>query len=199
MAGPSKLFSIFSGMIIIVMLAASSALSQSVIPSLGGGACGITVYTDYFCPPCKRTDARAESLLKDLLATGRVKVTFVDVPFNRATPMYARYYLQAVNANAETNHVLKVRSILFSAAQEKQILTEDALAAYLKKNKIDIKPMDEKPVFALMSSAIKEARVERTPTWIVRCTPGDEKKYIGEEQIMNGLQELKKQLKKAKK
>jgi len=199
MAGLSGWFSMCAGMIVAVVLAVSPVFAQSVIPSFGGGSCEIRVYTDYFCPPCKRTDTKAESLIKDLLSTGKVRITFIDVPFNRATPMYARYYLYAANAVPDANQVLKVRRLLFEAAQDKRILTEDALADYLKKNKIDLKQMDEKPVFSLMNGAIKEAQIDQTPTWIVRCAPGDEKKCIGEEQILSELARLKKKLAKVKK
>lgn len=188
-----------AGAVMLLMLAVAPASSQSAIPSFGSGTCEIVVFTDYFCPPCKRVDARAESLVNDLLKTGAIRITFVDVPFNRATPMYARYYLYAVNAGASASQILHVRRILFEAAQDKHILTEDALVVYLHKNKIDLKSVDEKPVFSLLSGAIKSARIDRTPTWLIRCPSGDEKRYIGEEQIMNGLKELKKQLKAQKK
>ncbi|MCK7512312.1 MAG: hypothetical protein MZV70_55225 [Desulfobacterales bacterium] len=48
-----------------------------------------------------------------MLATGKVKITFVDVPFSHATPIYAKYYLYAANANADADNVLHVRRYAF--------------------------------------------------------------------------------------
>ena len=55
--------------------------SISSIPSLGKGPYEIVMFTDYFCPPCMRIDTKVEPLFKELLATGQVKITFIDVPF----------------------------------------------------------------------------------------------------------------------
>ena len=101
--------------------------SAGAIPSLGKGKYEIVLFADYFCPPCKRIDTKAEPLIKELLASGKVKVTFVDVPFSRATPIYAKYYLYAANANGSANNILHVRRLLFEAAQVQRIQTEEAL------------------------------------------------------------------------
>jgi hypothetical protein len=171
---------------------ASVACAQGAIPSMGTGSCEIMIFSDYFCPPCKQTDMHAELLMRDLLATGKVKITFVDVQFNTLAPKYTKYYLSAVNANAEVGNVLNVRRTLFEAAQDKHIQTEDALSAYLKHKNIAIKPMDAYRVYPLINSAISGARITTTPTCIVRGFPFGEKRYDGEEEIINGLNELKK-------
>jgi len=163
----------------------------SGVPSLGKGEYEVLVFADYFCPPCKRVDKKAEPLMKELLATGKVKITFVDVPFNRATPVYARYYLYAVNAGANNDKIFSIRNAFFKAAQEKNILTEDALVVYLKENKISWRPFDEKPVFAMMSKIIRRNKIERTPTCVIRNPVTGESKYIGDEEIWNGLTHLK--------
>ena len=64
-----------------------------VIPSLGKGPYEVIIFSDYFCPPCKAIDTKAEGLFKELVATDQVKIMFVDVPFSRITPVYAKYYL----------------------------------------------------------------------------------------------------------
>lgn len=163
----------------------------SGFPSLGKGEYEVLVFADYFCAPCKRIDKKAEPLMKELLATGKVKITFVDVPFNRATPVYARYYLYAVNAGANNDKIFSIRNALFKAAQEKNILTEEALVVYLKENKIEWRPFDEKPVFAMMSEIIRRNKIERTPTCVIRNPVTGEIKYIGDEEIWDGLTHLK--------
>lgn len=157
------------------------------IPSLGKGPYEIIMFTDYFCPPCRRIDTKAESLFKELLATKQVKITFVDVPFSRATPMYVKYYLYAVNANADSGNILHVRKILFDAAQAKRIQAEDALVAYLKDRKVAWKKMDEKSIFPLLSGIIKENKIDTTPTCVIKYPATDTKKYIGDDKIWEGL------------
>ena len=161
------------------------------IPSLGKGTYEIIMFADYFCPPCKRIDTKAEPVIKELLASGKVKITFVDVPFSRATPIYAKYYLYAVNANGAANSVLHIRKSLFEAAQVKRIQTEDALVAYLKEQKISWKVLDEKSIFPLLSARIKEDKVDSTPTCVIKYSTTDVKKYVGDDDIWDGLAKLK--------
>jgi len=169
------------------------------IPSLGSGAYEVTVFADYFCPPCRMIDAKAEPLFKELLATGKVKITFVDVPFSRATPMYAKYYLYAVNANAHSDNILYVRRILFDAAQLNRIQTEDALVAHLKAKNILWQVMNEKSIFPLLSAIIKEHKIDATPTCVIKYSATDVKKYVGADEIWDGLTKLKSHLATVKK
>jgi len=168
------------------------------IPSLGKGEYEVIVFADYFCPPCRRIDTKAEPLFKELLETGKVKLTFVDVPFSRPTPIYAKYYLYAVNENGDFENVFHVREVLFEAAQVNRIQTEDALVAYLKEKKVSWKTMDEKSVFPLMTALIKEHKVNATPTCVIKYSATDIKKYVGDNKIWEGLTELKKHLQKSK-
>ena len=184
---------------VVFSLFAPIAFAEPAIPSLGSGANEVIVFADYFCPPCKRIDTKAESLLKELLATGSVKITFVDVPFHRLTPMYVKYYLYAANANGEANNIFRVRKILFEAAQEKRIQTEDELVAYLNSQKIALKPLNEKSFHPLLSAVIKEGKVDQTPTCIIRYGLAGEKKYIGDIEIWDGLMQMKTMLKSGKK
>jgi len=170
-----------------------------VIPSLGKGPYEVIMFADYFCPPCRRIDMKAESLLKALLATQQVKITFIDVPFNRTTPVYAKYYLYAVNADPGMNHVFHVRKTLFNAAQVNRIQEEGALVAYLNEQQIAWKAMNEKAVFPLMSAVIKENKVDATPTCVIRYSATDVKEYVGDDEIWDGLTKLKAHLSTVKK
>jgi thiol:disulfide interchange protein DsbA len=173
--------------------------SISAIPFLGKGKYEIVMFADYFCPPCRRIDTKAEPLLKELLATGKIKITFVDVPFHSATHIYVKYYLYAVNANADADSVFHVRKILFDAAQDKRIQTEEALLAYLREQKILWKSLDEKSIFPMMSAKIKENKVDQTPTCIIKYSAKDVKKYIGDEEIWKELTALKTHISAGKK
>ena len=165
--------------------------STGSVPTLGKGAYEVVMFTDYFCPPCRRIDTKAEPLFKELLATGKVKITFVDVPFSKATPIYAKYYLYAANADSGSDNILHVRNIFFEAAQSKHIQTEETLIAYLKEQNISWKKMDEKSIFPMLSAIIKENKVDTTPTCVIKYSPTDAKKYVGDDEIWDGLLKLK--------
>jgi len=167
---------------------------SGAIPSLGKGPYEIIIFTDYFCPPCYRIDTKAEPLLKELLATQRVKLTFVDVPFNRSTPVYAKYYLYAVQAHSDATSVFRVRKILFDAAQSKKIQKEADLVAYLKNQKVAWKTMDEKSVFPSLTAVIQKNDIRATPSCVIKYSNKDSQKLIGDVEIWKGLTELKARL-----
>jgi len=190
---------IFGYLVILLTYSASvtPAYGQNAnrgIPSLGEGAIEVIMFADYFCPPCRQIDLKADPLFKELLATGRVKIMFVDVPFSHETPTYAKYFLYAVNANSEAKSVLHVRKVLFDAAQVKRVQSEDALVAYLKEQKISWKVMDEKSIFPLLSNNIKQNKIDQTPTCVVRYSLTDGKKYVGKDEIWVGITQLKTRL-----
>ncbi|KQC05909.1 MAG: hypothetical protein APR62_09005 [Smithella sp. SDB] len=162
-----------------------------VIPSLGTGQYKIVMFADYFCPPCRRIDTKAEPLLKELLNSGKVKIEFVDVPFHRATPIYAKYYLYAANADSGADNILRVRKTLFDAAQVKHIQKEDALIIYLNEQKILWKAMDEKSIFTKLSAIIKDNNIKSTPTCLIRYSAKEVKIFVDDIEIWNGLNALK--------
>jgi len=200
---PLLLFSILGYLTVLLTFSGSvtPAYGQDktgAIPSLGKGKYEIFMFADYFCPPCKRIDTKAEPVMKELLASGKVKITFIDVPFSRTTPIYAKHYLYSANANGSSNNILHVRRLLFEAAQVQRIQTEDALVAYLKEQKISWKTFNEKSIFALMTAKIKENEVNSTPTCVIKYSATDVKKYVGDDEIWDGLKMLKVHLAKMK-
>jgi thiol-disulfide isomerase/thioredoxin len=161
------------------------------VPSLGQGACEVTLFTDYFCLPCRMIDSKAEPLFKELLATGQVKIRFIDVPFTRMMPVYAKYYLYAANARNDADYIFYVRGILFEAAQTRNIRTEEALVAYLKEKNIVWKAFDEKSVFPVLNEHFKDNKIDATPTCVIKYSSMETRKYVGTDQIWDGLIKLK--------
>jgi thiol-disulfide isomerase/thioredoxin len=201
---PLLLFSVLGYLTVLLTFSGSvtpayGQTNDKVIPSLGNGAYEIILFTDYFCPPCKKIDTKAEPLFKELLVTGRVKITFVDVPFSQATPTYAKYYLYAANADSGMDNILHVRNLFFEAAQVKNIEKEDALIAFLKEKKISWKAMDEKSILPLLSAFIKEHKVNATPTCIIKYSTSDVQRFVGDDKIWDGLTKLKAHLATLKK
>lgn len=172
--------------------------SIRAIPSLGKGPYEVIMFTDYLCAPCRRMDTKAEPLFRELLATGKVKLTFVDVPFSAVSPMFVKYYLYAVNAGAGEHDILYIRRILFDAAQGKNIKMDEDLIAYLKEQKISWKAMNEKSMYPLLNAMMKENKIDETPTCVIKYSLTDSKKYVGTNEVWDGLTKLKAHLAKAK-
>jgi len=201
---PLLLFSILGYLTVLFTFSGSvtpvyGQTNDGVVPFLGKGKYEIVMFTDYFCPPCRRIDTKAEPLFKELLATGKVKITFIDVPFSKTTPIYAKYYLYSANADSGQDNILHVRNMLFEAAQSRNIQTEEALIAYLKEKKISWKVFDEKSTFTMLSAIIKENSIQNTPTCVIKYSAKDVKKFIGDDKIWDGLTQLKSHLVTVKK
>jgi thiol-disulfide isomerase/thioredoxin len=193
---PLLLFSLVGYLFVLLTFSGSVTPSYgqgtvNAVPSLGKGKYEIVIFTDYFCPPCFRIDAKAEPLLKELLAKGQVKITFIDVPFHSATPIYAKYYLYAANANSDADNIFRIRKMLFEAAQIKLIEKEDALIAYLKEQKISWKKMDEKSILPMFDTIIKQNDIKLTPSCVIKYSAMYSKKFVGEKKAWEGLTELK--------
>ena len=200
---PLLLFSVLGYLTVLFTFSGSvtpsfAQINDGAVPSLGKGPYQIMIFADYFCPPCYRIDTKAEPLLKELLATGKVKITFVDVPFHKHTPLYVKYYLYAANADSSADNILHVRNLLFEAAQVRNIQEEGALGVFLNEKKILLKILDEKTVFPILSAITKENKVTATPTCVIKFSAVDVKKFIGSDEIWNGLTKLKEHLKTAK-
>ena len=192
---PLLLFSILGYLTIIFTFSGSvtpafGQINEKAVPSIGKGHYEIIIFTDYFCPPCRRIDTKAEPLLKQILATGKVKITFVDVPFAKATPVYAKYYLYAANADASADNIFKVRKLFFEAAQGRHIQEEIGLLAYIKEKNIKFKPLDEKSVFPILTAIAKDNKVRATPTCVIRYSAKDTKTFVGDSEIWDGLKKL---------
>ena len=201
---PLLLFSLLGYLTVLLTFSgtvtpAYGQINDKIVPALGKGEYEVIMFTDFFCPPCRKIDTKAEALFKELLATGKVKITFVDVPFSKATPIYVKYYLYAANSDSNTDSVLRTRNLLFEAAQVTNIQTKDTLVAFLKEKKITWKAMDEKSILPLLSAIIKEHNVNATPTCVIKYPARDVLKFVGEDKIWDGLTKLKAHLATVKK
>ncbi|MDI6742308.1 MAG: thioredoxin domain-containing protein [Smithella sp.] len=201
---PLLLFSLLGYLTILFTFSGSvtpsfAQVSTGTVPSLGKGPYEVIMFADYFCPPCYRIDTKAEPLMKELLATGKVKITFVDVPFSRPTPTYTKYYLYAANADSSVDNILHVRKMLFEAAQLRRIQDENSLVSYLKEKKVSWKAMDENTIFPLLSNITKEHKVRATPTCVIKYSAKNIKSFVGDVEIWNGLTELQKHVSTEKK
>lgn len=167
----------------------SDAYAQDIFfLSFGNGKKEVKLYTDYFCGPCSKVEPQIEPLLIDLVKREVATVTFVDVPFHKHSPLYARYFLYIINFKKDLGQVLKAREALFSAAKE-NITNEEDLEAYLQKRLIRFKPFDVKPVFMMLQTYMKSDQIRSTPTCVITT---DKKEYFtGSENIVKALESLR--------
>jgi protein-disulfide isomerase len=114
--------------IAILILTGSYAQGQEMpFPTYGLGAVQVCIYTDYFCPPCRGMEPAVEPLLRDLIKRNVIRVTLVDMPFSKYSPLYASYFLYALKTKNDLEYALKVRNILFDAAAKNDVTTKEGI------------------------------------------------------------------------
>jgi thiol-disulfide isomerase/thioredoxin len=155
--------------------------------SFGKGRIEVRIYTDYFCHPCRAVEPELEPVIRALMKKRKITIVFIDTPIHEHTPLYAKYFLYALNENKDFNSALNVRSVLFEAA--KQDITEnEKLDDFLREKGIKLKLFDTKPVFATLSSYLREDAINATPTCVIYDN-GNKEKFIGPD-IIKALESL---------
>ena len=168
----------------------SPQAEKSALPSYGDGSREVILYTDYFCPPCQALESELEPILDELLAKGGVKITLVDAPVHKLTPLYARYFLFAANAGKGFKDAMHARRVLFSIARAGAVSTEEGLESELRKQGVAFQPYDLSRVFATMNEMLKTHDIRSTPTCVVTYSSTDVRKYSGPDEIKKGLTTL---------
>jgi thioredoxin-related protein len=167
---------------------------SNLVRSYGSGPYQMLIFSDYFCQPCQQLEKELDGAIHDIIAGGGVKVSFVDLPIYKLTPLYANYFLYAVNASKSFQEVLLARKALFDVAWRVDAITEPQLENALKSRNIPLKPHDVKPVLMQYDEIIKKCQVRGTPTFVFVYSPTDVRKYTGGPDIKKGLSELRKAL-----
>jgi protein-disulfide isomerase/uncharacterized membrane protein len=190
--------------VIILLIAAgllltSFTFSGSVIPSYAEGSypqfgsdkarVEIIVYSDYFCPHCRKIDEQVNTILGKL--KDRASIRFVDVPLHPGSLEYAEVFLSAwfVSGNNLETAVM-VRGLLFDEAVKK---TDQAgVIALLKSKGISVKSDREKArsIFrGFYNESMKTDKVSATPA-VVIVKGSERKKYVGGKEILTALEGL---------
>jgi len=167
---------------------------KNLVPSYGSGQYQLFIFADYFCQPCQNMEKEIDGAILEIIARGGVKVSFVDLPIYKLTPLYARYFLYAANASKSYKDVLLARKVLFDTASRIGAITEPQLDNALKSRNIPIKPYDVKPTLTQYNDIVRQYRVRGTPTFVFVYSPTDVRKYSSSEEIRKGLSDLRKAL-----
>ncbi len=190
--------------LIILLIAAgllftSFTFSGSIIPSYGDvlepqfgsdkAQDEIIIYSDYFCPHCRKIDQQINTVLVKI--KDKVRIRFVDVPLHPKSLEYAEAFLYAwfvSGNNIET--AVKVRELLFDAAIKN---TDQAgVISLLTSKNIQVKYDKEKArsIFrGFYNESLKKDKVNATPA-VVIVKDGERKKYVGGIDIIKALAEL---------
>jgi hypothetical protein len=159
---------------------------ENFITSFGSGHINVRLYTDYFCVPCRAAEPEIEALLTNLLEKNAIRLTLVDTPVHKETPLYARYFLYILNENKRLfAQAMQARGALFEAAAQK-ILTPKAMEAFLAKKNLKFKPFDVAPIFKALENLIKEDGIHSTPSCVIYGPKGKEVS-VGKIDIIKGL------------
>lgn len=162
-------------------------LEKPPVPSFGKGPQEVIIFTDYFCSPCRQLEPFIEPVLEELLSEGRVKVSFVDVPMHKLTPLYARYFLYAYNSAGSFRDVLHSRKVLFVLAAGNSAPDEEKLAASLQARGVKFQALNLSTAYDQLNRMIRRHNVRSTPTCVIKYSDSDVRTYSGTDEIRQGL------------
>ncbi|RNC70395.1 MAG: hypothetical protein ED859_06180 [Desulfuromonadales bacterium] len=165
------------------------AATAPLVPTYGSGPVKVRLYTDYFCGPCASIEKDVEAAMAALVRRNAVSVTFIDTPLHRETPLYAAYYLYALNGGNDLDRALRARAVLFDAAR-KGIAQRENLEGHLRANGVSYTPFEYRPVVNAFNKYFKEDRITTTPTMVV-YRDGKRETFVGKSDILKGIERLK--------
>jgi thiol-disulfide isomerase/thioredoxin len=178
--------------IMLLILSATGLYAQGQeipFPQYGTGPIQVGIYTDYFCPPCRAMEPSVEPILHDLLKRNVITLTLIDVPYNRLTPLYAKYFLYAMKTKNDADHAFLVRNVLNAATADRNMTTERHIEKLFKSKGIPYKVFETKPVFDRYNALIKEDKVQATPTCVI-VKNGKKESFVGGPDIIAALKRL---------
>jgi len=178
--------------IMLLILSATGLYAQgqeTPFPTYGSGAVQVCIYADYFCPPCRGMEPAVEPLLRDLIKRNVIRVTLVDTPFNKYSPLYARYFLYALKAKNDLEYALKVRNILLDAAAKNNVTTKEGIEELFRSKGIRYAAFEPKSTFDRYNALIKEDIIDATPTCVI-IRAGKKEKFVGGPDIINALKAI---------
>jgi protein-disulfide isomerase len=162
--------------------------TAEILTSFGTGPVKVRLYTEYFCNPCMNMEPQLEPIIRKLVGTNKINLTFIDVPLFEYSRFYGQSFLYATKGMNELEHTLRVRALLFDAAR-KNIPDPAALERYLQQKAVNLQVVDTGPIFAARDVYLRSDNIRSTPSCVIER--GDKKElYKGDKDIMNALKRL---------
>ena len=181
----------FCFIVFIISVAPAAGAEKETIPSYGQGPREVLIFSDYFCPPCQALEPQLEPVLDALYEQGRVKITFVDTPMHRETPLFAKFYLYAAKAAPDYRAAMRARQVLFAlSVQENVFWMDERIEEAFRKEKIAFTPFDFRTVQPALNGLIKQHRVDATPSCVILSPGAKTQKFTGADDILKGLRSL---------
>ena len=161
------------------------------IPSYGQGPHEVLIFSDYFCPPCQALEPQLEPVLDELYKKGIVKISFVDTPMHKETPLFAKFYLYAAKASPDYRSAMRARQVLFALAGKENVFwMDERIEEAFRKEQIVFTPFDFRTVQPALNGLIKQHRVDATPTCVILSPGAKAEKHTGAGDILKGLRSL---------
>jgi thiol:disulfide interchange protein DsbA len=161
---------------------------DNLITSFGRGPVSVRIYTDYFCGPCNSLEGDLGKVIDDLMRKKKIRLTFIDTPIHRETPIYAKYFLYILNEKRDFKHALAARAALFAAA-EAGIKNPGELESFLAKKGFTYRRFDVKDTLGSFEKYLREDRINSTPTCVIYV--GNERQtFTGANKILKALKRL---------
>ncbi len=160
---------------------------NDVFPLFGTGPVDVRIYASYFCPPCRALEPELEPIVKELVETDTIRVTFVDVPFAQAMP-YIQHFLYALHEDNRLDNAFTVRHILFEVA--KKYGDADDIRQAFENEGILYAPFDPTAVFMEFNRFLQEDGIRSTPSATIRIN-GETNLYTGGRNILPALEDLR--------
>lgn len=149
----------------------------------------IIIYSDYFCPGCRKIDDQINDILRK--KKDKIKVHFVDVSLHAGSLEYAEIFLYTCfGSGKDLERAIKVREILFHAAETKT--DQRAVFNILNSQKISFKEDkdDARGIFrSFYNPSIQKDKINSTPTLVI-VKGNDRKTYVGGSKILKALEEI---------
>jgi thiol-disulfide isomerase/thioredoxin len=178
-------------LVIICSIAPAAGAEKEAVPSYGQGAHEVLIFSDYFCPPCQALEPKLEPVLEALYKQGSVKITFLDTPMHRETPLFAKFYLYAAKATPDYRAAVRARQVLFALAGKENVFwMDERIEEAFRKEKIAYTPFDFRTVQPALNGLIKQHRVDSTPTCVILSPGAKAEKHTGAGDILKGLTSL---------
>lgn len=194
MAPPKFIYAVTTVLCSLAILAVSvipvPAAEKAPVFSHGAGPYELIIFSDYFCAPCQKMEKELDETISAMLEKGKVRITFVDVPLYKLTPLYGTYFLYVLNAAPGYKEALRARRLLFEKASRIGAIEDKHLEDAFRAENIPFRPYNIQQSLNKYNDLIKKHKVRSTPTFVFIYSPHDIRKCSKSDAIRKEMAKL---------